>query len=228
MSQKMRTAQWYTARVIHKRTPKILLFDVDGVLFNTDEVYFAFLKETLKAEGISIDEQFFMEHHYDDCIDDLGLDSQTKSRIFASFCARYYSDEILRHVRMKDGVLPVLDSLSKAFHLATSSGESEAQIKHYLDHFGLAQYFSFVGHGGLVEGRKSNPAYFHTIARHFGVEPGECLHVGDAPYDQQALAAGVPVVIIPTRFTAQQSFDPRCIVLKNVAELPEFLKVQRP
>ena len=196
------------------------------MIFNTDEVYFAFLQEALKAEGISIDEQFFMEHHYDDCIDDLGLDSQTKNRILASFRSRYYSNEILQHVRIKDGVLPVLEILSKEFHLATSSGELEAQILRYLKHFSLTKYFSFIGHGGLVEGRKSNPAYFHAIARHFGVEPGECLHVGDAPYDQQALTAGVPVVIIPTRYTAQSPVDPRCTVLKSLDALPLFLGVQ--
>lgn len=207
---------------------RVLIFDVDGVLFNTDEVYFLYLQGALAHVGVSIDEKFYAEHHFDDCIHDLGLDDETKERVLKSLKSAYYSDAVLSHVRMKEGVPKALAVLSQSFRLAIGSGEREPQIIRYLNHFGLRNYFSFIGHEKLVEGRKSNPAYFRTIAAHFGVQPEQCLHVGDTPIDQQALAAGVPVVIIPTRYTARLSFDPRCVVLENITALPAYLKQNCP
>ena len=76
----------------------------------------------------------------------------------------------------------------------------------------------------MVPGRKSNPKYFLTIARHYGVLPKDCLHVGDTQIDQYALDAGVPVIIIPTKYSRHIAFDPRCRILKSIGALPSVLR----
>lgn len=203
---------------------KVIIFDVDGILFNTDEVFFSCLQSALQSIGSTIDEEFFIQHNYDDSLYHLGLRPDQIDSILQRLSATYYNDAILSHIQMKPSVHSVLDRLAPSFRLATGSGETKSQIQRYLRHFDLEKYFTFIGHGGLVEGRKGNPQYFQSIAKHYGVSPEECLHIGDTLTDQLALKAGVPVVIIPTKYSSHVTFDPRCSVLSNIEELPAFLE----
>jgi len=205
-------------------TIKTIIFDVDGVLFNTDEVYFKFLQQALQHIGKEIDEDFYAQQGYDDCIYELGLSQQQIQDVLKELHENYYNDDILQKVHLKQDVRPVLHQLSATLNMATGSGERESQIKRYLQHFDIAKYFSFIGHGSLVEGKKGNPEYFHTIARHFNVQPEECLHIGDNQHDQHGLAAGVHVAIIPTKYSSHIAFDPRCHTLDSIKDIPDIIR----
>gem|GEM_PF-3496493 len=203
--------------------PKVIIFDVDGLLFNTDDLMFTELQRALAEFDVTIDEAFYATHGYDDCIYALNLSGEHLMTVQRNVRARYYTDDLLPRVREKPGVLETLQHLSPSFSLAIGSGETREQIERYLGHFSLSGFFSFIGHGAMVPNRKSNPEYFFTIAKHYGVLPQDCLHVGDTQIDQNALNAGVPVAIIPTRFSRHITFDPRCHILKSMKELPELL-----
>jgi len=202
---------------------KVVIFDVDGVLFDTDEVYFQYLQRALRHIGVDIDEEFYIHHGYDDCIYKLDLSEQQMKDVLMELRSRYYNDDILQEINLRDGVLPLLKRLSTSLQIATGSGERRSQIERYLCHFNIDKYFSFIGHGALVEGRKGNPEYFHTIANHFGVLPQECLHIGDSIYDQHGIAAGVNVAIIPTKYSSHTTFDRRCHILDNIVDIHELV-----
>ncbi|MBU2213530.1 HAD family phosphatase [Patescibacteria group bacterium] len=202
---------------------KVVIFDVDGVLFDTDEVYFRYLKRALERIGKHLDEKFYTLHGYDDCLYKLDLSEQQIQDVLSELHEKYYSDDIVRGIRLKEDVIPVLQCLAGSLKLATGSGEHKVQIERYLRHFGITEYFSFIGHGDLARGRKSNPKYFHAIAHHFGVQPEECLHIGDSHYDQHGLAAGVNVAIIPTKYSAHITFDTRCHMLGGISEVPKLI-----
>ena len=204
-------------------TIKTVIFDIDGVLFNTDELYFKYLQQALAANGIRIDEEFYAKHGYDDCIYKLNLSNKQIQNVLTELHANYYSDDILKKVHMKEGACAVLEQLSDSMQIATGSGEEKSQIERYLRHFNIIDYFSFIGHSNLVEGRKRNPKYFHTIANYFGVSPQECLHIGDNLHDQYGLAAGVNVAIIPTSYSSHITFDPRCHMLESISDVPKLI-----
>ncbi|MEK7092004.1 MAG: HAD family phosphatase, partial [Patescibacteria group bacterium] len=203
---------------------KVIIFDVDGVLFNTDEIYFMYLQKTLREIGIKIDQEFYAFHGYDDCIYSLSLSQREIAAVKKKMKKRYYGDGMITHVRMNSGILPILKSLFPVMRLAIGSGEKKSQIQKYLDHFFISEFFTFIGHGRLVPGRKSNPAYFYAIANHYGVKPSECLHIGDSLVDQYAFRAGMQVAIIQTPYFKYLSFDPRCHILKSIESLPLLLK----
>ena len=202
---------------------KVAIFDVDGVLFDTDEVYFRYLQQALRRIGKDIDEEFYAYHGYDDCFYELDLSEQQIQGVLTELRERYYSDDIVREIRLKEDVRSVLQNLSGFLGIAAGSGEHKYQIERYLRHFDIAKYFSFIGHSSLVEGRKSNPEYFRAIARHFGVHPKECLHIGDSPHDQHGLAAGVNVAIIPTKYSSHITFDLRCHMLGGMRDVPKLV-----
>lgn len=203
---------------------KVVIFDVDGVLFNTDEIYFTYLQKVLQEIGVQIDPEFYAVHGFDDCIYSLSLSRKQITQVKKKMNECYYGDRMIANMKMKNGVLSVLKNLSRMVHLATGSGENKSQIQRYLKHFSLSEFFSFIGHGRLVPGRKSNPAYFYAIANHYGVRPNECLHVGDTLTDQYALQAGLPVAIVPTKYSKYLTFDPRCHMLQSIESLPLIFK----
>lgn len=202
---------------------KVAIFDVDGVLFDTDEVYFRYLRQALERIGTDIDEEFYALHGYDDCLYELGLSTEQIRDVLAELQDKYYSGDIVRDICMKEDARAVLRHLSDSLSLVTGSGERKTQIERYLRHFDVEKYFSFIGHGALAEGRKSNPEYFRTITQHFGVEPEECLHIGDNLHDQHGLAAGVNVAIIPTKYSSHITFDPRCHMLEGIRDVPKLV-----
>ena len=203
---------------------RVIIFDVDGLLFNTDEVLFRELQKSLRLLDVEIDEAFYAHNKYDDCIYALNISEGQRQEVLRSLRSRYHTDAILEQVELKSGVRETLATLASQYKLATGSGEEKEQIERYLRRFDIGEYFSFIGHGTMVPGRKSNPAYFQTIADFYDVPLSHCLHVGDTEIDQQALHAGVPVAIIPTKYSKHITFDPRCHMLESIRELPLLLR----
>ena len=82
---------------------------------------------------------------------------KTAQRVRDNVLKNYYNDQILKKLRFKKGAYSIIRSLSKQYKLAIGSGEKIKQIERYLKYQNLNRYFQFIGHGGLVFNRKSNP-----------------------------------------------------------------------
>lgn len=203
---------------------KVIIFDIDGTLLNTDELYFQLLKHELNQLNISFKEKQYALYGLDDSVFHLGLDEKTAQRVRDNVLKNYYNDQILNKLRFKKGAHSIIRSLSKEYKLTIGSGEKIEQINRYLKYRNLNQYFQFIGHGGLVPNRKSNPDYFRHIAKFFKVKPEECLMVGDSVFDSDAIKAGCSVIIVPSKFTKYCIFNKQCVILSNIKELPHFLK----
>lgn len=203
---------------------KVIIFDIDGTLLNTDELYFQLLQDELNKLNISFNEKQYAICGLDDSVFHLGLDKKTAQRVRDNVLKNYYNDQILKRLKFKKGAHSIIRSLSKQYKLAIGSGEKIEQIKRYLKYQNLNQYFQFIGHGGLVTNRKSNPDYFRHIAKFFKVKTQECLMVGDSVFDAEATKAGCKVIIIPSKFTKHCTFDKQCSMLNNIKKLPLFLK----
>lgn len=203
---------------------KVIIFDIDGTLLNTDELYFQLLKRELSKLHISINEQQFALLGLDDSVFHVGLDEKTAQKVRENTLREYYKDQIFEKLRFKKGALKVIRLLAEKYLLAIGSGEKLKQIRRYLKYQHLGCYFQFIGHGGLVHDRKSNPEYFRKIARFFKVKPEECLMVGDSRYDIEAVKVGCTVVIIPSKFTKHYPFDKNCVILNDIKDLVRFLE----
>ena len=101
--------------------PKVIIFDVDGLLFNTDELMFIELQRALAQAGVTIDESFYARNGYDDCISALDLSPERKEEILRTVRERYYTDDILPRLRLKPGTLKTLKELSPFVSLAIGS-----------------------------------------------------------------------------------------------------------
>ena len=191
---------------------KAVIYDCDGVMFDSFEANFAFYERIMCHLGRKL------ERH----------DRET-SRILHTYANR----EVLAHffpapadfqeaVRfagtldyldlvplmvMEEGFTETLDLLRENYHLAVCTNRSSS-MEAVLETFGLTSYFGCVMTASRVANPKPHPEPLFKVLDHYGIAPGEALFVGDSAVDHQAAtAAGVPFVAYKADFPSGARID---------------------
>ncbi|MGH8620149.1 MAG: phosphoglycolate phosphatase [Burkholderiales bacterium] len=103
-----------------------------------------------------------------------------------------------RHTTVYPGVREGLEQLrAMGLPLACITNKSARYARPLLVQVGLADFFPLVVGGDTLPQRKPDPAPLLHACRHFGVEPGMALMVGDSHNDVEAAhAAGCPIFCV--------------------------------
>jgi HAD superfamily hydrolase (TIGR01509 family) len=170
---------------------KAILFDLDGVLVDTYEVWFELLNEVARrhgyapisadaykqswGQGIEVDVSLYYKRH-------------TVEQIRDEY-ARYYGD-FLHHLKVIEGAEQTLRSIKLPKAVITNSPIGLARRA-----LGLAKldvHFQTVVGCDEVPRSKPAPDGVLEACRRLGVKPSEALLVGDSRFDEGAAkAAGV-------------------------------------
>ena len=171
---------------------KAILFDLDGVLVDTYEVWFELLNEVARrhgyppigaeayrkswGQGIEVDVSLYYTRH-------------TVAQIRDEY-ARYYGD-FLHHLKVMEGADRTLRSLSQPKAVITNSPVGLARRALALAK--LDGHFKTVVGCDEVSRSKPAPDGVLEACRRLGVSPAESLMIGDSRFDEGAAqAAGVP------------------------------------
>lgn len=185
------------------------IFDMDGVLFDTERIYQRIWREIAAARHIELDSSFpaaisgtngaqmrqIVEDYYQvsdgtDIIDE---------------CTGKVKEELTRHVPMKEGVLEILHFLQeKKIPMAVASSSSIQQIAFNLEKADIRGYFAEIVSGRQVAHGKPAPDIFLYAAERIKQKPAECLVFEDskngvrAGYEAGCMTIMVPDIIEPT------------------------------
>jgi phosphoglycolate phosphatase len=170
-----------------------IVFDCDGVLFESRAANLAYYNTILQAFGeIPVDpadsERSRLCH------------TAASPEVFRVLLGEERAAAALEAARLLDyrrfipamqpepGMTAALEGLSRHFPLAvaTNRGSSMQEI---LDHFGMNGYFQAVVTSRDVPRPKPYPDMLLEAARRLALEPGQLLFVGDSALDQAAAAA---------------------------------------
>lgn len=181
-----------------------VLFDMDGLLFDTERLYFKAMQAAGRDAGHDVPLELYtslightweathrlLQAHYGPAF---------APQAFHDACHRHMDRLLGTGLRMKPGVLELLDWLDAAGlprALVTSSRRSSAD--HHLAAFGLADRFPvIVAHGDYHRG-KPHPEPYLLAAQRVGVAPNRCLALEDSLNGvRSATAAGAITVMIP-------------------------------
>ncbi|MHB1247213.1 MAG: phosphoglycolate phosphatase [Sulfuriferula sp.] len=112
---------------------------------------------------------------------------------------KHYGAHVSLHSRPFPGVVEGLQALREmGVHVACITNKAEAFTIPLLRDTGLLDYFELVLSGDTLPKRKPDPLPLLHACKHFGVEPGELLLIGDSLNDTQAArAAGSSVFCVP-------------------------------
>jgi HAD superfamily hydrolase (TIGR01509 family) len=206
-------------------TPKAILWDNDGVLVDTEELYFRATQEVLAAVGIPLTEADYIElflvqgrgaFHL---ASERGMATDEVERLRADRNA-LYGEWLADRTEVLDDVHRVLGALHGRYTMGvvTSSRKDHFDIIHART--GLLPFFDFIVTAADVQRVKPDPEPYVLAVRRAGLTAGECLAIEDSARGLQAArTAGVPCVVVPTRLTRGCEFPGAVRVLPALHEL---------
>lgn len=212
---------------------KAILWDNDGVLVDTEHLYFQATRETLAARGIEITEAQYLELFLQQSRGILhfahehGWSEEQLERIRRERSA-LYSALLREHSRVIDGVEEVLAALHGRciMGIVTSSQREHFDIIHGKS--GLLRYFDFVLASGDYSEPKPHPEPYLKAVERAGVAPEECIVIEDSERGlASAKAAGLRCIVVPSRLTAGRPFAGALHVARDIRELPRLLELYR-
>jgi phosphoglycolate phosphatase len=110
---------------------------------------------------------------------------------------REYNDRLVATTRPYDGVVEMLEHVSKLARLAVLTNKPEYATKRLLDSLDLARFFSDVIGGDTTVARKPDPAGLLSLVGRAGLTPARALMVGDSVADvRTAIAAAIPACLV--------------------------------
>lgn len=178
---------------------KLILFDFDGTLCDTRE-------SIVKTYHMVID-KLGLEDKDDDLLASTIGTPLVKAypQLFPEMTPEEAANAVVVHRSFWDtrqdilqpklfpGVAETLEELSRRGHLMTiASARRKDTLKHYLNIFGVSQYFDFVLGVEDVVNAKPDPEAVLVTLKHYGCDASEAFMVGDMPVDiLMASGAGV-------------------------------------
>jgi HAD superfamily hydrolase (TIGR01509 family) len=183
-----------------KKEIKAVIYDCDGVMFDSFEANLAFYAQVVKQFGKPpLDrgdaETMRVLHTYcnKDVLSHLFAGDDRIAQVRA-FSATIDYRKLFPLMIMEKGLRETLDALQGRVELAVCTNRASS-MEMLLESFGLGGYFSCVMTAGRVINPKPHPEPLLKVLEHYGITAGEALFVGDSEVDRQAAdAAGVPFV----------------------------------
>jgi HAD superfamily hydrolase (TIGR01509 family) len=206
-----------------------IFWDNDGVLVDTEHLYFEATRDVLDTIEIPLTEDDYRElfllqgrgaWHLAEA---RGIPPPEVEALRQRRNARY-AELISREPRVLPHVLDVVSSLHGRYRMGivTSSRRDHFEIIHRGT--GLLPYFDFVVTADDCPRTKPCPDPYLRAIEASGVDPAAGVAVEDSARGlEAATAAGLRCVIVPSRLTRTQAFD-GAWRLESIRELPALLQ----
>ena len=191
-------------------TPIALIFDMDGVLIDSERLHERSKREALLQSGIHVPNERFANYigrsdtvMIQDLAQEHGLDEQDGVAILR---LKHRIYESLEHeLEQVPGALEFLDWADSRFRLALATSSNHRNRVATLDRLGIAPLFEVAVDAARFTHPKPSPEVFQIALADLGLEPGACWVIEDAVNGiLAAKAAGCTAVGITTSFTRQQ------------------------
>ena len=201
---------------------KLVIFDCDGVLFDTAEANRMYYSDILQHFGCPAvtDEQFRFVHMHT-VAESMAYLFPDDDLLAAAHKFRKAMDyrKYLRYHILEPRLMPLLEKLRPQIKTAIATNRTDTMEK-LLAEFNLNGHFDLVITTSDVKHPKPHPEPLLIILNHFGLTPEQAIYIGDSQVDEQAAtAAAIPLVAYRNRaLTAQYYID-------SLAELEELLDI---
>ena len=191
-----------------------VIFDMDGLMFNTEDLYNVVGDALLKPRGHEFTRELKLLM--------MGLPGKKAFQVMIDHCrlqdsietleaesAELFADLLPREIRPLPGLMELLDRLERnniPKAVATSSHQRFANIA--LSQFDLIPRFKFVLTAESVANGKPHPDVYLLAAKRMELEPSQLLVLEDSVTGSRAgVAAGANVIAIPTEHSAGMDYS---------------------
>ena len=213
-----------------------LVFDLDGVIVDSNRVHAACWREYLGRCGLQAPENFDLRmfgRRNDDIVRDVFGPDLDPAEVFRHGAEkeRMYR-QMMRPVLQENLVPGVAAFLERHRHtpMAVATNGEQANADFVIDTGGFRQYFRVVIDGHQVERPKPDPEIYLRAAEMLSVPPGDCIVFEDSMAGiEAARASGARVAAIKTTHSAAE-LPPVDVSIQDFLdpELERWLSIQKP
>ena len=180
-------------------SPKGIVFDCDGVLFESKSANLAYYNEVLSAFDVA---PVTIEQHERAHICHTAATPQVfaallgpeRAALAIEMVAKLDYRKFIPFMTPEPQMQEVIATLAEHYPLAVATNRGTSMVE-ILAHFDLAAYFKVVITSRDVPRPKPFPDMLHLAARRLGIAEKELLFVGDSELDAAAaMAAGMPFI----------------------------------
>ncbi len=216
---------------------KALCFDVDGTLSDTDDLYaqkivdilprFLFPDPMHTARRIVM----WVEAPGNTLLgfaDTIGIDDEMT--VFIDWMNRHRKHTLKKFLLVPD-VDKMLALIQGRYPMAIVSARDEKSTMRFLTQFDLCKYFDTIVTGLSAPHTKPYPDPIILAAQKMGVNPQECLMIGDTTVDMRAgKAAGAQTLGVLCGFGEEEELKQlgADLILKSTSDLPQLFGEPAP
>ena len=212
---------------------KAIIFDMDGVISDSQPIHAGLEEVLLREHGIEISAAELTRNY-------AGIpDRECAKIIFAKYGKEIDLDKFVENkwtkildyargrIRPIDGAVELINKLKESnFKLAVASSSIPEFIYLVLSELKVKDKFDALTSGSEVKLGKPNPDIFLLAAQKLGVPPQECLVIEDAEHGVTAAKrAGMKCVWLTNRETLSDNEYRADIVVRSLRELQQDAKL---
>lgn len=183
---------------------KLAIFDMDGLLVDTEQIYLNEFPKILAEQGINI--------NLEDMTKIVGQNEKAFVKYFTTLFPKINLEiaknkllDILKKraedgdMKIKKGAENLLSFLKeKEVKIALASSNNRYEINLYLEKTNLLKYFKYIISGEDIKESKPNPEIFNKVINHFNVKKDETIILEDSFNGIRAAhSSGAKGIMIP-------------------------------
>ena len=213
---------------------KIIIFDFDGVILDSENSHFIAFNEGLKNLNINISEDEYYSKYIS--LDDRGVItnvvndkniSVTNEEIDMIIKNKndYFESRLIDNSKLFPGVEELIIQLSKNFVLSIGSGANRSEIIKTLKNNNIYDYFEIIVSADEVNNPKPNPETYNRVLDNINTDfnINEIIVIEDSPGGiEAAKSAGLKCIAITNTFDNKQ-LRKADIIVSNYEDILKYL-----
>jgi HAD superfamily hydrolase (TIGR01509 family) len=205
---------------------KLVIFDYDGLMVNSEYVVYDALKTFYKKHGHDLPWSYYCKH--------IGMPVQDalvhfyKDFPIALSFDKFFEERnkiVAKYIKKKLALMPHLKELLDIFakrniSMAIATSGKKNYISYGLNKFGINKYFETIVTVDEVKRGKPHPDLILETLRRTGFAPSKAIIIEDSPHGiESARRAKIRSIAIPTRGVALNKFEGASIVCESLGEV---------
>lgn len=200
------------------RTPKAVVFDMDGLLVDTETVVFRAMQHAAGGIGGEMPFATFqrmvgLQHAHSDLIliehfgEDFDLDA------WQAVVSAHFREQLAAGIALKAGAVEILDQLDVlGLPRAIATSSSLESVRASLGPHSLVDRFDALITRDVQTRGKPHPEPFLKAAAALGVDPSDCLALEDSHNGvRSASSAGMMTVMVPDMLDPTEEMETLCV-----------------
>lgn len=210
---------------------RAVIFDIDGVILDSEQLHAEVESEAIKEFGIDISPaevlRLYSGVHIDKEIEEMAKAANKDIPLDKALpvVERILKEKLEQGVPLIPHVREVLQLLKSKYKLAFGTSGTKFFIESALSKNGILDLFEVSVYGREVENPKPSPEIFLKSASLLGIKPEEAAVIEDSESGfKAAKAAGMLLIAKKAEHNKQKDFSLADYIVEDLREIPKILE----